>query len=130
MIYVKERGKSLGCSLKNGHDSTLQLLLENGTIINMLTKNEESPLFAACENGHQNNVQIILNNWRSVNHCRKDGRNSLYAACENRHTSTVQLLLKSGADLNICTKYSKPLGQFKPNLAHNNIHRQRWFNIV
>lgn len=81
----------------------------------MITKNEESPLFAACENGHQNNVQIILNNGRSVNHCRKDGRSSLYAACENRHTSTVQLLLKSGADLNICTKYSKSLGHFKPN---------------
>lgn len=58
---------------QNGHESTLQLLLNNGADSNLCLEDGTSPLYIACQNGHDITVQFLLNNGADVNLCLEDG---------------------------------------------------------
>ncbi|XP_062579236.1 uncharacterized protein LOC134241175 [Saccostrea cucullata] len=101
--YYRGRDSTpLYIACQNGHESTLQLLLNNGADINLCKNDGASPLYIACQNGHDSTVQPLLNKGADINLCEKNGVSPLYIACQNGHDSTLQLLLNNGADINLC----------------------------
>ena len=46
----------------DGHESTAQLLLNNGADVNLCTKEGVGPLRFACQAGYKRIMQIILDN--------------------------------------------------------------------
>ncbi|XP_062612944.1 ankyrin-1-like [Saccostrea cucullata] len=114
----KNGASPLYIACQNGHDSTVQLLLNNGADINLCDNDGFSPLLVAGKNGHDSTVQLLLNNGADVNLSNKNGASPLYIACQNRHDSTVQLLVNNGADINLCDNDG-----FSPlYLACQNVH--------
>ena len=87
----------------NGHQSTVDTLLESGADLNIHHTCCEGgmALHFAAERGHDEMVSALLLRGASKDALDFDGRTPLMWAVWNRHLSTVQLLLESGADLNI-----------------------------
>ncbi|XP_062587382.1 uncharacterized protein LOC134249032 [Saccostrea cucullata] len=103
--HLKEAGidtKTGERPCQNGHENTVQLLLTNGSDINLCENNRATPLHIVCYKGHDSMVQLLLNNGADINRCYNDVASALHIACENGHHSTVRLLLKNGANINIC----------------------------
>lgn len=54
---------------KNGHLSTVQLLLNKGLEVSLYTETGMSLLFIACQNEYEDSVKHLLNNNSAVNLC-------------------------------------------------------------
>nr|XP_034319162.1 ankyrin repeat and KH domain-containing protein mask-like [Crassostrea gigas] len=93
----REKISPLFIASEQGHDSIVQLLLENGADINLCTKDGVSPLYIACQNGYESTVQLLLKYGADIDLCPNNGASPLIIACQNGHGSTVQLLLENGA---------------------------------
>lgn len=85
---------------ENEDDGSIQLLLNYDADINSLTDYGQSPLHIACANGCDSIVQLLLEKKADINLRNNDGVSPLNVADETGHESTVQLLLKKGASWN------------------------------
>lgn len=57
---------------RNGHTSTVKLLLKNEAVINLCTKNGTSPLSIAYQNGDKTIAQLLLSSGADNNLSAKD----------------------------------------------------------
>lgn len=55
---------------ENGHNNTVQLLLDNGININFCQYNGANPIYITFENGYGNTVQLYLDNSTKINLCK------------------------------------------------------------
>jgi serine/threonine-protein phosphatase 6 regulatory ankyrin repeat subunit B len=85
----------------NGHNGTVQILLENRADANIHDKDCWTPLHLASRNGHDGTVQILLKNRADANIQDEDCLTPLHLASMNGHNGTVQILLENRADANI-----------------------------
>ncbi|KAJ5932852.1 hypothetical protein N7516_007341 [Penicillium verrucosum] len=84
----------------NGHDETVELLLERGADVNAQGGLYENALYAACFKGHDKIAQMLLERGADVNAQGGFYENALYAACFKGHDKIAQMLLERGADVN------------------------------
>ena len=61
----------------------MQLLLNNGSDVNLCNEKGLSPLFSACQNGHESIVQLLLRNGADVNLCSEKEFSLFNSACLN-----------------------------------------------
>jgi hypothetical protein len=84
----------------NGHDRTVELLLERGADVNAQGGHYGNALQAACFGGHDKIVHILLERGADVNAQGGHYGNALQAACFGGHDKIAQMLLERGADVN------------------------------
>lgn len=77
---------------------TVNLLLDYGSDLNVMTTSGETPLYLACSKGLTEVIERMLKCGAKVNISKKSALN---AACKNNHMTIVELLLKNGADPNV-----------------------------
>lgn len=68
----KKKSNPLWVACYQGHKRIANVLLNNGSVVNLCFKNGLSPLIISCKNGHENTVEIMLNNGFDVNICEDD----------------------------------------------------------
>ncbi|KAJ6467478.1 hypothetical protein DFH09DRAFT_832865, partial [Mycena vulgaris] len=79
---------ALAAASHRGHESIVQLLIENGADINRASA------------GHENIVQLLLTYGADVNMKGGNYGHPLQAACYGRYPSIIRLLMQNGADVN------------------------------
>ncbi|KAJ5982086.1 hypothetical protein N7451_012186 [Penicillium sp. IBT 35674x] len=85
---------------QNGHEKTVQVLLDRGADVNAQGRYHEYPLHAACYEGHEKTVQVLLDRGADVNAQGGEYGNPLQAASSRGHEKIVLVLLDRGADVN------------------------------
>ncbi|ETS80402.1 hypothetical protein PFICI_07931 [Pestalotiopsis fici W106-1] len=93
-------GTALHAAAANGHESTVQLLLEKGADVNDNSEMYRTALHVAAANGHESTVQLLLEKGADINAEGKVYGTALHIAAAEGHESIVQLLLEKGADMN------------------------------
>ncbi|KGO57587.1 hypothetical protein PEX2_020310 [Penicillium expansum] len=107
----------------NGHEKTVQILLEQGADIHAQDGLYGNALQAASNGGHDKIVQILLEQGADINAQGGLYGNALQAACYRGHDKIVQILLERGADINALAQdghYRNAL-QAASNRGHNKI---------
>ena len=105
-VNTTARGDSpLLRAVKNGHTSTVKVLLENRAKTEVRCRNRRTPLTWASLRGHNKVVELLLESGADVNSEDDDGKTSLLWAIENGNISVVESLLKAGARLSYTTRW-------------------------
>lgn len=76
------------------YDSTVNILIEMGAVVNHCNKDGESPLCMACVHGQYSTLELLINNGPNI--YSRDGKNPLSAARDNGHKDIVMFLNKVG----------------------------------
>ncbi|KAL7936392.1 ankyrin repeat-containing domain protein [Trichoderma chlorosporum] len=95
---------ALHLAAREGHKTTVQLLLASGADIQAKDKWGGTVLMSAAEQGSEAIVQLLLENGADISAGDTDGHAALHQAAGGGHSATVQLLLANGADVNSRTK--------------------------
>jgi len=88
--------------------AVVKTLTDAGADVNVVNRNNETPLYAICASGKQcdaNSVELLLKAGADANCCRK-GKAPLHAACKYNKNEAVKLLLAYGADANVVSRTS------------------------
>lgn len=91
---------ALWCSASKGHLDVVKLLVRKGAKVNHLTRNESTPLRAACFTGRLDIVQYLISHGANPNLSNKYNNNCLMIASYKGFLDVVEYLLKNGADVN------------------------------
>ncbi|KAN0114628.1 Ankyrin repeat-containing domain protein [Hyaloscypha variabilis] len=95
-----------------GHDSSLEILLESGVDLHILSLDGFNLLGAACDQGRENVVSLLLSKGFQVDAPGFGGAPALETAALMGHEKVVQILLNHGADVNLKNEYGEtPLFQ-------------------
>ena len=101
-ICFKGNISALMIAADQGHSEIAELLLAEGTNINMQTQSDnETALIAAALNGHKDIVKLLLDNRAAPNIQDVNGLTALMIAAYKGHKEIVRLLLNKYADPNI-----------------------------
>ncbi|EER25928.1 ankyrin repeat containing protein [Coccidioides posadasii C735 delta SOWgp] len=84
----------------NGHNTVVELLLENGANPEQQDIGGCSPLWIAAANQHEATVRMLLGRNADVNSRNIDGDTPLMATARTRSEAVLSLLLDFGADMN------------------------------
>ncbi|KAJ9583824.1 hypothetical protein L9F63_021827, partial [Diploptera punctata] len=68
--------------------------------IDVIDKNNRTPLHLAAAQGHANIVWFLLGNKANMNICDKEGKTPFLKAIECGHKETIQIMLERGVDIN------------------------------
>ncbi|XP_044000972.1 uncharacterized protein LOC122847395 [Aphidius gifuensis] len=106
---LEERYTCLHYAVRSQHESTVQLLVNEGSCINATAENNITPLHIAAKKKHndsfyfdKNNIlKILLENGADVNAQTNDKKTALYFAAQEGHLDSVQTILKHNPDKNI-----------------------------
>ncbi|CAC5390342.1 unnamed protein product [Mytilus coruscus] len=88
-----------------GHETTVNLLLENGCSVNKCNENGTSPLHVACVKGNVDMVNTLLSHNASVEAVDHDRRTALHLNCDKGNIHTIKLLLEHKNIININDKH-------------------------
>ena len=84
----------------NGHDKSVELLLERGADVNAQGGEYGNALQAACAGGHESITRILLERGADINARSKTHGDALQCACSKGHEKIAQMLLERGANVN------------------------------
>ncbi|XP_035684009.1 L-asparaginase-like isoform X3 [Branchiostoma floridae] len=84
---------------KNGDNSTLQALIQQGGNMDAKDYDGRTPLHIACSHGHADTVEFLLKNGASVYQRDAAGHTCLRDAIKFRNFPIIKLLVKTGANL-------------------------------
>lgn len=87
-------------SIQGSYES-IELLLEDKVLINVLDDVGNGALYHAAENGHIEVVELLLSYQALINQENRDGRTPLMGAVRAGHAQVVQALITAGADVTI-----------------------------
>lgn len=79
----------------------VQLLLDNGSTIDIKDKDGATSLYIASGRGHKNIVKLLLDKGAKINMQNNYGVFPLYQASREGHLEVVKLLLERGANINL-----------------------------
>lgn len=94
------RATALYWAAVKGHGEIVELLLEQGAVVDQKNGDGDTVLHAASAFGHKDIVQLLLSKGAAINEKRKDGTSALHVAVDRNRKDVVDLLLASGADVN------------------------------
>lgn len=81
----------------NGQGEVVKVLIENGTDVNKLNDDGESPLILASQNGRNDFSEMLISEGADVNAVDNRQHSALYYASEAGFTEIVEQLLMAGA---------------------------------
>ncbi|KAH3864406.1 ankyrin-3-like [Dreissena polymorpha] len=119
----KEDGdfRKLLTACKEGNMDEIILFLENGELINRLTKGCVSCLHCACASGHMDIVEKLLKAGANVNTLTQYGFSCLYIASSAGFTDVVKMLLKAGANTDTLTHMGLTSSDIATEMGYMNI---------
>jgi ankyrin repeat protein len=85
----------------NGHNQTIQTLLDDGIGVNAKTRDGKTALMYAVLSDHIDSLQVLLNRGADINAKDNNGVTALIYAVADNNTNIVQTLLDKGADVNV-----------------------------
>lgn len=91
---------ALWCAASRGHLDVVKLLVRKGSKVNHLTRNDSTPLRAACFTGRLDIVQYLIAHGADLNLSNKFNNNCLMIASYKGYLDVVEYLLKNGANVN------------------------------
>ncbi|KAL7783395.1 ankyrin repeat-containing domain protein [Trichoderma afarasin] len=92
-IQVQGSGRTpLSWAAKNGHETVVKLLLEQGAEIDSQDNGGQTPLSLAAENGHETVVGLLLEKGAKAESMDKRDRTPLSLATKNGHEAIAKLL--------------------------------------
>jgi ankyrin repeat protein len=94
----------LHAAARKGHKDVVELLLAEGSDVNVVDQNDQTPLHNTAGNGHKAVVELLLARGAGVNAKMHNDLTPLHMAVSNGHKNVVQLLLDNKADINAKTK--------------------------
>lgn len=86
-----------------GHQTIVQLLLNNGAHVDAAKNSGDTPLLWAAAAGHEATVRLLLASRARVGAANRHGETPLYWAAKLGHEEIVRLLLDEGADVDART---------------------------
>ena len=90
-----------------GNKEIVELLIDRGAEINVITAQGLTPLHIASVLGKTDIAGLLISHGALVDAPDNKGMTALHYAVSNRHTEVIKLLIASGADLNMCDKKGK-----------------------
>jgi ankyrin repeat protein len=100
----------LHLAAKYGKTIAIQMLLEKGVSVNVVTTLNETPLHLASEFGDFETVELLIKKGASVNAFATDNTTPLHLASKRGDLKTVALLIEKGASVSaLNTKNETPL---------------------
>lgn len=90
---ARENNTALMLAAKNGHLSTIEILLKNGASLHAKNPKEETALMLAAKNGRAQAIKILLAAGADINAKNNEGDNALILAAKNGHVNVVEILL-------------------------------------
>lgn len=110
LMYDEVNKKSLLLRVIELNDNKKSfLLIESGSDVNVVNKNQESPLYLAASNSNYNIANCLIMHGAEVNFQQQEGETALHMAAFYNNTDLINLLLTNGANPFIKTFYSKLL---------------------
>jgi len=94
-------------AVRNGHESTVRLLLDRGADIANVNNSKRNALHFAAKKWHESTVRLLLDRGADIANVNNSKRNALHFAAKKRHESTVRLLLDRGANLATVDKFEQ-----------------------
>ncbi len=85
----------------------MNLLLENGALIDIRTPSLYSAYLIAAQYGTPDAVELLINNGAELNCTDSDGDSALICAAKYEQTDNIKLLIEYGVDINIRNKDGK-----------------------
>ena len=85
----------------------MNLLLENGALIDIRTPSLYSAYLIAAQYGTPDAVEFLINNGAELNCTDSDGDSALICAAKYEQTDIIKLLIEYGVDINIRNKDGK-----------------------
>jgi ankyrin repeat protein len=85
----------------------VQILIEKGASVNVVTNDNKTPLHWASERGNLKTVALLIEKGASVNAVTTDNHTPLHRASECGNLKTVALLIEKGASVNAVTNDNK-----------------------
>jgi len=99
-------GTGLHEAARSGRAEIAELLLENGSRVDIADREGKTPLQVAVTwGGHEDVLKVLLAHGADVDARDKDGKTALWAAAAGGYTNIVNLLLANGADVNARDRY-------------------------
>ncbi|XP_061810944.1 inversin isoform X1 [Nerophis lumbriciformis] len=97
----KYGGTALHAASLSGHMSTVQLLLERGSMVDSLDVMKQTPLFRACEMGHRDVILTLIKGCARVDLVDVDGHTALHWAALGGNAEVCQILMENGISPNV-----------------------------
>ena len=94
LLYKASERKFVNAEIVN-------LLLDNGSIIENRDKNGYTPLFSAADRGNEDVVQLLLDRGGDVNAVTNKHESCLLITARGGHARIARILLSAGADVNL-----------------------------
>ena len=104
-----EGSTPLHLAAQKGHDSTIRILHELGSVVNPVDNNGSTPLHKAAYNGHDSTIRLLHELGGSVSTVNNIGSSPLCDASQYGHVSTILVLHELGADLSGSLEGISPL---------------------
>jgi len=91
-------------AVEKGSIEIIDILLNNGSDINIKGADGTTPLMIAAENGRRDVVEILINKGADINLRNANGVTSLMAAAKSGDINIVKTIIEKGMDVNIQDK--------------------------
>ena len=106
-----------------GHENVAQLLIEAGSDINAVSRNDmrTTPLHAATAGNHAFLVPILIDHNADLTHVQNGGFTVLHSAAENGNAALVTLFLEKGVDPTLTAADGKTARDFAEQAGHSEI---------
>ncbi|WQF77350.1 Putative nucleoside phosphorylase domain, P-loop containing nucleoside triphosphate hydrolase [Colletotrichum destructivum] len=98
---------ALPVAAKTGNAGIARLLLDSGTDLHAVKRNDETPLHGACQQSNEAMVRLLLDAGADVHRKDQWGWTPIHKAAWHQKAATAQLLLENGADIESATEYGK-----------------------
>lgn len=90
---------ALVAAARKGYREIVQLLLDQGSNINLRSDEQGTALHAAARNGRYKTVEVLLSEGADVNALNTKLGTALHAAVQNGHKKNTELLIAKGAHI-------------------------------
>ena len=91
---------ALHLAASNGHNATIEFLLEKGAYLRSTCKFNENALHVAARNGQTGIIKLLLEKGLGLKTFNLVRENALHLAAQNGHNATIEFLLTKQSFLN------------------------------
>merc|ERR1712192_21742 len=100
-IEEEDGAKPLHCAVRHNREDMVKKLMELGADVEVLDKDEETPLLYACKDGHANMVRLLVEQFgANMAVTGLDGQTGLHRVADRGREGALDVLISLGAEIN------------------------------